>query len=242
MKKLNAFQIKVFLIIMMLLDHISSAFPGVLPNWTHAITRGVSPMFAYFLVEGYFYTRSKKKYGIRLLSFAVLMYLGNTLINTLLAVKGVYVENNIFETLFAGFIGIWIFDYAKKKQGSVKVLLIILGVVCSIIGALFTEGGLSVIPFILITYFFRENTKKQIVGYLLLSIVLFFMVFTPYETVAETIDMLMFNSDFLLILAIPTILLYNGERGLNNKFSKYLFYVFYPLHLWGLAIISYLIK
>lgn len=60
MKKLNAFQIKVFLIIMMLLDHISSAFPGVLPNWTHAITRGVSPMFAYFLVEGYFYTRSKK--------------------------------------------------------------------------------------------------------------------------------------------------------------------------------------
>ncbi|WP_374705328.1 hypothetical protein [Paenibacillus radicis (ex Gao et al. 2016)] len=42
----------------------------------------------------------------------------------------------------------------------------------------------------------------------------------------------MVNSDFLFITVIPFILLYNGERGLSNRFAKYLFSVFYPLHLW----------
>ncbi|WP_461615534.1 TraX family protein [Clostridium sp. Marseille-QA1073] len=52
-----------------------------------------------------------------------------------------------------------------------------------------------------------------------------------YPTLDVTIDMLMYNSDFLFITAVPFMLLYNGERGLNNKFSKYMFYVFYPLHM-----------
>lgn len=68
------------------------------------------------------------------------------------------------------------------------------------------------------------------------------MSYVPYESITDTLKMLMYNSDFLEILAIPTILLYNGERGINNKFSKYLFYVFYPLHLWILAAISFMIK
>ncbi|WP_286183920.1 TraX family protein [Clostridium sp. CCUG 7971] len=68
------------------------------------------------------------------------------------------------------------------------------------------------------------------------------MDFVWYGNIKETIDMLMFNSDFLLILAVPFILAYNGERGINNKFSKYLFYVFYPLHLWVLAILQFILK
>jgi len=242
MKKFNAFQIKIFLIVLMLLDHVFFAFHGLMPGWVHALTRGVAPMFAYFLVEGYFYTRDKRKYGVRLLGFAVFMHFGNMIINTLFASKNVMVDNNIFATLFVGFIVISIFEIARKNEGLVKVLLNLVAIVVAFYASTLVEGGFSVIPFIMITYFFKGNKKKQIIGYLLLSIILFFMSYVPYESIMDTLKMLMYNSDFLEILAIPTILLYNGERGLNNKFSKYLFYVFYPLHLWILAAISFMIK
>lgn len=242
MKKFNAFQIKIFLILLMLLDHIFFAFIGMMPSWIHAITRGVAPMFGYFLVEGYFYTKSKKKYGIRLLSFAIFMGTGNKIINIVLASKEISVYNNIFATLFVGFILISIFEYAKQFNGFKQVLIRVLAVVIAVIASLSTEGGYSVIPFILITYFFKGNMKKQIIGYLALSVPIFLMSYVPYGTFKDTFNMLMYNSDFLEILAIPTIIMYNGQRGMNNKFSKYLFYVFYPLHLWLLAVISFMIK
>lgn len=242
MKKLNAFQIKIILIGLMLLDHIWAAFPMLLPTWTHALTRGVGVMFGYFLVEGYFYTRNKTKYGIRLFSWAVFMQIGNMLINNLLASKSVAVHNNIFATLFVGFIVISIFDKSREMEGFKKIGSIILAILISVVGGLLTEGGPVVVPFILITYFFRGNMKKQIIGYVLLAVLMFLSAFNVYPTFNETFDMLMYNSDFLLILAIPTILMYNGERGMNNNFSKYLFYVFYPLHLWILAAISFIIK
>lgn len=242
MKKFNAFQIKILLIALMLLDHVFFAFNGLMPSWVHALTRGVAPMFAYFLVEGYFYTRDKRKYGARLFGFAVFMYFGNMIINDIFASKNIIVDNNIFATLFVGFIVISIFERAKNNEGLVKVLLIVVAIVVAFYAANLVEGGFSVIPFIMITYFFKGNKKKQIIGYLLLSIILFFMSYVHYDSIKDTFDMLMYNSDFLEILAIPTILIYNGKRGLNNKFGKYLFYVFYPLHLWILASISFMIK
>ena len=33
---------------------------------------------------------------------------------------------------------------------------------------------------------------------------------------------------------------HHGERGPKTKFSKYFFYVFYPAHLWILALIGYI--
>ncbi len=159
--------------------------------------------------------------------------------NKLLGLKGIQVGNNIFLTLALGLTILNMFELSKKKQGIQKIVFILLGMVLIPLG-IFTEGGLSVIPFIVITYVFRGKMKKSILAYLVLSIAMFGISYTPYPTLNETIGMLMFNSDFLFILVIPFMFLYNGERGLNNKFSKYLFYVFYPLHLWLLAIIGYL--
>ncbi len=242
MKKLNAFQIKILLIILMLLDHIWFAFPTILPVWIHAITRGVAPMFGYFLVEGFNKTSNKLKYGSRLFLWAIFMQIGNTIINNLFITKKVTVTNNIFFTLFISFIILLILDNIKKLKGLKKGLIIFINIFIIIFGILFTEGGFSVVPFVIITYYLKNNNKKLILGYCILSSLLFLQSFQLYETFSETFNMLMFNSDFLLILAIPFILIYNGKRGVNNKFSKYLFYVFYPLHLWILALIEFLVK
>lgn len=242
MKKLNVFQIKIILIILMLLDHLFFAFPQIFPTWVHGLTRGVAPMFAYFMVEGYFYTRNKIKYGFRLFVWSVFMQIGNIIINSIFSSKGIFIHNNIFSTLFIGYMTICIFEYAKREDGFKKIASTILGIMVTLIGAMVTEGGSSVIPFTLITYFFRGNLKKQIIGYISIAILLFLMSFNIYETFNETFEMLMFNSDFLLILAIPTILMYDGERGMNNNFSKYLFYIFYPLHLWLIALVTFMIR
>lgn len=73
----------------------------------------------------------------------------------------------------------------------------------------------------------------------MLSAALLLVSFAPYDTVAETLSMLAFNSDFLFILVLPVLHLYNGKRGNTGKFGKYFFYVFYPAHLWLLALIAY---
>lgn len=241
MKKFNAFQIKVVLLILMLLDHLWSAFPNVFPSYIHGITRLVSPMFAYFLVEGFFYTRSRTKYGLRLFGFAIFMEAGNYILNLMLASKHVSVHNNIMATLFIGFVIINLFELSKNKAGMKKVFFIILGIIVSAIAFLeagIFEGSNSIIPFIIITYCFRGNLKKQSIGYLIIALPLAIITLS----VDTSFDTIMINSDFLFVLVIPVILLYNGERGLNNKFSKYMFYVFYPLHLWILAIIRFMVS
>lgn len=53
---------------------------------------------------------------------------------------------------------------------------------------------------------------------------------------------MLYNSDWLFITVLPFISLYNGERGPVTKWSKYFFYVFYPAHLWSIALIAYLVQ
>ncbi len=241
MKKLNSFQLKIIALIVMLMDHLYFAFNTVFPLWFHPLSRFVAPLFGYFLVEGLFHTSNRLKYNFRLFGWAIFMELGNFALNKILSPKGIIVSNNIFLTLALGLTIINLLEYSKDSQIKLKWGLRILAIVLIPLG-LITEGGIALIPFILITYFFRGNMKKTIIGYAILFILLFIMSFQQMDTLEMTINMLMFNSDFLLILVVPFILLYNGERGPSNKFNKYLFYVFYPLHLWLLAIIEYVIS
>ena len=241
MKKFNAFQLKIIALIVMLMDHLYFAFPKVFPVWFHPLSRFVAPLFVFLMVEGLFHTRNKLKYNLRLFGWAIFMEVGNFIINKGLASKEVAVHNNIFMTLALGLAIINLFEYSKKSVGAKKAGLIVLAIVLIPLG-IFTEGGIVLIPFTLIAYFFRENKKKAIIGYSILFVLLLIMSYQQYDTLQETINMLMFNSDFLFITAVPFMLLYNGERGINNKFSKYLFYIFYPLHLWILAILQFALK
>lgn len=242
MKKLNAFHLKIIALIVMLMDHLLSAFPSVFPSWFHPFSRFVGPLFAFLMVEGLFHTRNKFKYNIRLFGWAIFMEVGNFIISTSLASKEVHVSNNIFLTLAIGLTILNLLELIKNKTGYEKLALLVAAILLIPVSFVCAEGAMSLIPFILITYFFRGNNKKLMISYVILFIALFSLSYAPYDTIKETIDMLMFNSDFLFILVIPFMLLYNGERGLNNKFSKYVFYVFYPLHLWLLAIMQFILN
>ena len=54
---------------------------------------------------------------------------------------------------------------------------------------------------------------------------------------AHTISLerlLYYDYQWMMVFSIPFILMYNGQRGPKNDFTKYLFYVFYPAHVWAL--------
>ena len=240
---LNSFQIKIIMITLMILDHISKIPNLVTPQLSlifHLISRCVSVWFAYILVEGFLYTRNRFKYSLRLWSFALIMFLGNSLLTQLFKSKEIVLYNNIFLTLAFSITILNLFF--NNKENKLKSLKVIFGIILVFIGVIISEGGIVVIPFVLITYIFRNKKIVRNILYLVFSLIMLFISYTPYGDIKTTIEMLLFNCDWFFISVIPFLYLYNGERGLNNKFSKYFFYIFYPLHLWIIATIAFLVK
>ena len=168
------------------------------------------------------------------------MFLGNSLLTQLFKSKEIVLYNNIFLTLaFSITILNLLFN---SKENKLKSLKVIFGIILVFIGVIISEGGIVVIPFVLITYIFRNKKIVRNILYLVFSLIMLFISYTTYGDIKTTIEMLLFNCDWFFISVIPFIYLYNGERGLNNKFSKYFFYIFYPLHLWIITTIAFLVK
>ncbi|WP_258280641.1 MULTISPECIES: conjugal transfer protein TraX [unclassified Clostridium] len=94
MKKLDAFQLKIIALIVMLMDHLYFAFGQVFPLWFHPLSRFVAPLFAFLMVEGLFHTKNKFKYNIRLFGWPVFMQAENFVINRVLGSAEFAVHNN----------------------------------------------------------------------------------------------------------------------------------------------------
>ena len=90
-----------------------------------------------------------------------------------------------------------------------------------------------------------ENLKQPILRFLLTFGVILLGYILPIDYgwlgVSLSIIFYIFNSNKIassvlasiltMLFALIPICLYNGKKGLDNKFSKYFFYIFYPLHL-----------
>ena len=75
-KGLDSNAIKLIAILAMTVDHIAWAvFPGYPREWLplamHLVGRLTCPIMCYFIAEGYRYTRSRRKYALRLLMFSL---------------------------------------------------------------------------------------------------------------------------------------------------------------------------
>lgn len=254
MIKTDAFRIKLFMALLMVADHIYM-IPGIVPvemqSVLHLLTRCVSAWFAFAAVEGFIHTHSRAAYNIRLYVWAVIMHAGNTILNMLFQDKGVSVSNNIFLTLAAGVtvLGlIWmrIPESAEpQKRAAARIAGYISAAAVYAAAAVFSEGGYLIIPFMVVTYGFRNRPALRNIIYAAMSAGLLYMNITAlgqYGDIADKADMLMFNSDWFFISVLPFIYMYNGERGRNDRFSKYFFYVFYPLHLWLITAAAYMVK
>ena len=66
--------------------------------------------------RGFYYTRNRITYNLRLLFWAGLMFFGNIILNFLLQSKEIHNSNNIFLTLACGILSLGIFfGFSKEK-------------------------------------------------------------------------------------------------------------------------------
>ncbi len=168
--------------------------------------------------------------------------------------------NNIFTTLFVIVMYLSIIEYLGKAIKEKKALGIIKGICLFILPIaigfvmimnitapgmmyvmfliptpLLVEGGPVFILLGIIMYLFKEKKNMLIIVYSALSIII---MLTGGDI---TIQGLLFkNYQWMMIFAAPLFYLYNGKKG---KGAKYLFYVFYPAHIYIFYIISvYMMK
>ena len=223
--RLNTFQLKIFAMILMFIDHVYTYIPSM-PIWTHHHN--------HFAVEEFFYTRNRTKYATRVFMWEAVMFAGSTLIQYLFPSKMV-LSNNIFLSLGLGIVLLCVIDYTKRtKRYLVGIPLAIITAVVDI----FTEASIYGLAMTLIFYFFREKKIWLIIAYVLLSLLDVPSLIMEGEIFTET-GLLGFNNQWMMVFALPFILLYNGERGLNNVISKYMFYIFYPIPLWIIYTLGY---
>lgn len=234
-KLLNAFQLKLLLIGLMVLDHlrfINNLVTSDIQTIFSIISRGVAPMFAYFAVEGIRRTRNLKKYCLRLSAGAIIMYAGNVVLKRIFVQISnpvpdnvrMLLQNNIFFTLAAGVIATALIQWGKNKQAAEKGCIYVISGILFVIGFLYGEWGSVILPFMFIEYFFSSKKRIRFLGYVMIEVIALLLPF----------------GEPLWFLVFPFIGLYNGKRGLKNGFSKFFFYIFYPAHLWIIAIINLL--
>lgn len=250
---LDAYKLKLFALVFMIIDHIYTYLTfRSWPDWIALTTRFVSPLFLYLMIEGFYYTRSRKKYLIRLSVAGLIMMAGNVVINYFIhhvdyetgkyTFRSLIAGHDIFLTLALMFAIVWCLENIKQKKR--VVLNVFMAIILAFL-SLFGEGGLELLPMTLIIWFFRGKKSLQCAGigvyclaWLAKSLYSYYTAIIGSTTFYSHIC---FDHNWAMFLVIPFILLYNGERGRNTTFSKYMFYIIYPAHLWILMILRYVI-
>ena len=229
---LDANQLKLIAIVAMTVDHIAwLLFPGyaagAVPIVMHIIGRITCPVIA----EGFHYTRDRKKYALRLFMLAVVshfayMLASNSYVDWHSFIPFYYGDvlnqTSVVWSLLGGLLMLWLCEDEKRSMG-VKVAGVLL--ICLI--TLPSDWSCIAALCVLSIGSNRGEPKKQIAWslfYVAIYAVVYFFA----------LDKLYGLLQLCVVLAIPLLALYNGKRGKNpavNKVMKWLFYIYYPLHL-----------
>lgn len=261
-KGLNSFQLKLIGLLLMTLDHIYEFFKytGNIPIEFKWVGRVVAPIFMFLTVEGYTHTRSKKKYMLRLYIGSLIMSLGNYIIPIYLGKSDEFIiKNNIFSTLLMIVLYMRIIDFFREsiieKDNTRKLLSILFMILPFVIGIsvitianvtnleflkyiipniFLVEGGSVLVLIGVIFYITKNDFCRMIKSYIIFCIALF--VGSLLESGFNIRELFFENYQWMMVFSIFFFDLYNGKKG---RGLKYLFYIFYPAHIYILYIISY---
>ena len=224
--------IKYLAIFTMLLNHIANVLlPENTILWEAFIDIGyfTAITMCYFLVEGFYYTHSRRKYGERLLVFA-----GISQVPYMMAFD--FSQLNMIFTLFICFMILVIQDkmIASKWRVPLTIILLVLSI--------YSDWAILAPVFTLWFHVGWGNRKKMVQAYGIGAVL--FAAFN-YASYAETLPAAqallhaIFSAAGIVVSGIIIICFYNGEKSEKApKFSKWFFYIFYPAHLLILSLIK----
>lgn len=230
---MNRNHLKYIAAVAMLLDHTSAFFiPPATPAGCimRLIGRLTAPIMCFFLAEGFRHTSSHKKYGIRLFIFAVISQFAYAFAHNIFILVPMF---NMVFTLFLCFLILLCYEKIENiilKTASIFVLILI---------SVFSDWGIIAPLWVLSFYILHNDSKYKM---LIFSIVSMMHIIICIGS-AITSNNIWYSQMWQLgvFLFIPLILLYNGKNGSKNMFSKWFFYIFYPLHLTIIGILNVII-
>ena len=216
--------LKIIACITMLIDHMGVVlFPKI--TILRIIGRIAFPIFAFLLAEGCYYTRNKIRHLLVISGFAAVM-------QVVLFLATRMNDFSIFIHFSIAVLLCLVIDLIEKFIKERKVIVSI---------ALILSFLISVIMLILIdkntTYFFSNygvyGIFVPVILYIIRKYIKHIHVFVSIMVICLAMVLMHFFTVWMYqlygMIACVFILLYNGKKGKYNL--KYLFYIFYPLHL-----------
>lgn len=235
---LNRDTIKYIAMLTMLLNHLSTIFLDrgtFLGELFLDVGYFTAPVMCWFLVEGYQYTRSKKNYAVRLFLFALLSEIPFCLA---FSYQGgfQFVGLNMLFTLFFCFLIL----AAEEKIANhflrtlIQILLVLATVRCDwpLMAAIYT---------IMFSHTWQSKKKAAV------SFGAAALIFAGFQygnnsfsyPAAEAVLRTFCSSLGVIAAGVVLLCFYNGKRAERGRaFSKWFFYLFYPVHLLILALIK----
>ena len=271
---LSATQLKVIALITMLIDHIGAIiFPQLIEYAdslpTFIVLEGVMvilrligrlsfPIFAFLIVNGFYHTKNRKNYLVRLSLFAIL---SEPFFD--FASKGVWLElthQNVFFTLALGLLAIWGYDNIHKEEKFnfiAGLYVLTIGLIASNLRTDYNFYGILMIfvMYLFFEYKARLNWIVMILNFLfwggnlgmwpyIPSIIHDMYGLSMTNGAGITIQVLVYLeyiAQLFCVLALWPISKYNGQKG-TRELNKYFFYSFYPIHLLLLGLISLMLS
>lgn len=266
---LSGFQLKYIALITMVFDHIQYFFEytGKIPIWFTMIGRLAAPLFLFAVIEGFVHTHNRKKYFLKIYALAILMGLIQfgfyNFLHPLVRPDGFFPKNMMlssFAILLVALQGIAWIQEKKYLKGIPTLLfplmlpwLMLLLYLSGQDKPIFTlfinllnytvlpthtsisDGGTWLLLTGIAMYLCHKNLKKEVLAFVTVSLVWVLMGIVLSRPSFQ--DLMFRYIEWMEIFAAPLMLCYNGQRG---KGSKYLFYVFYPTHIYLLYALSVL--
>lgn len=212
--QLTGNQLKLLALLSMTVDHIGvTLFPRI--GWLRLIGRLALPIFAYMIAEGCRYTRSRKRYFLSLAAVAALCQLVY-----FFAMGSLYMCILVTFSVSVALIYLW--DWAATRPAPQGGFLVLAGLCAAFV---LCEGPLlpgtdfaidyGIFGVLLPVLIYLGKDRKQ--AFLMTALGLVFL------------GLARGGVQWFALLGLVPLAFYSGTRGKAKL--KYLFYIYYPVHL-----------
>lgn len=220
---MSVFTLKLLALFFMVIDHIGYFFISDETYYLYrAFGRISAPIFLFLFTEGYLKTSNRKKYGNRLLTFSIVLFVGNVILKLFLKDNMYPLNTNIIFTMYLCFLFLNNVECKERNIGN-KILLGTL----TLILIYFAEYSFLALLCVIIFYLYNKKYFSKLQAGLL-----FVLMSIGYCLLMSNLIQV------FMVMAIVPILLYNGKLGYKNKYIQLFYYWFYMIHLWIFTIIS----
>jgi len=238
--EVTSFSLHIMAMIFMLCDHLWGTIVSG-NDWLTCIGRLTFPIYAFLIVEGYFHTKSRKKYVGRLLLFAIISEIP---FNLAMGSRIFYpIHQNVLWSFLIS-IGLIHCNEIVKEKKIWKRFLVGIGsvLIAYVVGIItFVDYYHAGILTVLVFYFFKNRKWWCYVGQLICLWYINIEMLGGFLYEVNILGQTYFiaRQGFALLALIP-IWLYRGKQGYHSKLLQRSYYLFYPLHLLILGIIKLL--